>query len=319
MGLFRLLFSLNQNKDTPELLAAIERAVAKVEPLLMQTGKYPGAYREPVMKALEYARSLALSVPGPVTVDLDSYAKDAFVHAIFPSRDNISEAFRTSLSMQEYLREHHSSDDVYALMGMRRREKTTMGMELSGQVIQQDVPQHMVYFISHTIENPAPSENQAREQMAWSFFDSLVGKVANRVALRKQEMQSQRQELDLLMARLRAANTQERPALESELSRMLNSMPSTASSLDLSNYLDDFESVLLNPEQHLRLDQSSITLDSMGVRRNSDGATQGVPIIFNDLIGFDRRDWTVTMVHCRNIQSETFAARLEMAHRMLAI
>lgn len=319
MGLFRLLFSLNQNKDTPELLAAIERAVAKVEPLLMQTGKYPGAYREPVMKALEYARSLALSVPGPVTVDLDSYAKDAFVHAIFPSRDNISEAFRTSLSMQEYLREHHSSDDVYALMGMRRREKTTMGMELSGQVIQQDVPQHMVYFISHTIENPAPSENQAREQMAWSFFDSLVGKVANRVALRKQEMQSQRQELDLLMARLRAANTQERPALESELSRMLNSMPSTASSLDLSNYLDDFESVLLNPEQHLRLDQSSITLDSMGVRRNSDGATQGVAIIFNDLIGFDRRDWTVTMVHCRNIQSETFAARLETAHRMLAI
>lgn len=319
MGIFRLLFPLDPSKETPELLPAIERAVSRVEPLLMQSGKYPEAYREPVMKALEYARSLALSVPGPVTIDLDSYARDAYVHAIFPSGDNISEAFRTSLAMQEYLREHHSADDVYALMGMRRREKTMMGMELSGQVIQQDVPQHMVYFISHTIENPAPSEKQAREQMAWSFFDSLVGKVANRVALRKQEMQSQRQELDLLMARLRAANTQERPALESELSRMLNSMPSTADSLDLSNYLDDFAAVLLNPEQHLRLDQSSITLDSMGVRRDGERAPSGTPIIFNDLIGFDRRDWTVTMVRCRNIQSETFAARLETAHRMLAI
>lgn len=319
MGIFRLLFPRDRSKDTPGLMDAIERAVARVEPMLMHTGNYPEAYRKPVMKALEYARSLALRVPGPVTVDFDSYARDAFVHAIFPSRDNISEAFRTSLAMQEYLREHRSPGDIYALMGMRRREKTTMGMELSGQVIQQDVPQHMVYFISHTIENPAPSEKHAREQIAWSFFDSLVGKVASRVALRKQEMQAQRQELDLLMARLRAANTQERPALESELSRMLNSMPSTANSLDFSNYLDDFKAVLLDPEQHLRLDQSAITLDSMGVRRDNGGATQAVPIIFNELIGFDRRDWTVTLVHCRNIQSETFAARLETAHRMLAI
>jgi hypothetical protein len=41
--------------------------------------------------------------------------------------------------------------------------------------------------------------------------------------------------------------------------------------------------------------------------------------VFNELIGFDRRDWTVTMVHCSNIQSETFAARLETAYRMLSI
>ncbi|MFA5826249.1 MAG: hypothetical protein WC825_09795, partial [Gallionellaceae bacterium] len=115
------MFPLAQSKETPELLPAIERAVSRVEPLLMQSGKYPEAYREPVMKALEYAHSLALSIPGPVTVDLDSYARDAYVHAIFTSMDNLSEAFRTSLAMQEYLREHHSSDEVYALMGMRRR------------------------------------------------------------------------------------------------------------------------------------------------------------------------------------------------------
>lgn len=318
MGMFRHLFGLDQ-KDAPELLPAIERAVSGVEPLLKQAGNYPDAYRKPVATALEYAHSLALSVPGPVAVNLDSYARDAYVHAIFPSMDFVSDAFRASRAMQDYLREYPATNEVYALMGMRRREKTMMGMELSGQVIQRNVPQHVVYFTSHTIESPAPSEQQARDQIAWGFFDSLVNKVAKRVALRKQEMQSQLQEKDLLMARLHAANAQTRPALESELSRILANMQAITRSLDLHHYLDDFEAVLLNPEQHLRLDQFPIILDSMGIRRDNDETAQGKPILFNDLIGFDRRDWTVTMVYCRNMQSETFAARLETAYRKLSI
>jgi hypothetical protein len=318
MNLFRYFFGFNQ-KDTPELLLAIERAIDMVEPQLKQTHRYPNAYRKPVMAALEYAHSLANSVPGPVTVNLDSYAKDAYDHAIFPSMDIVSEAFHSSRAMLEYLREHPSADEVYALMGMRRIEKTTMGMELYGQVIQRDVPRQVVCFTGHTIENPAPSEQQARVQAAWSFFDRLVGKVAKRVVLRKQEMQSQLQEKDLLMARLRAANAQTRPVLEKDLSRMLVSMQSTSRSLDLRNYLDDFRAVLLNPEQHLRLDQSPIISDSMGIRQGSDKTAQGAPIKLNDPIGFDYRDWTVTIVYCRNIQSETFSARLETAYRKLSI
>jgi len=319
MGVFRHLFGLDQKKDIPELLSAIERAVSGVEPLLKQTHKYPEAYRKPVITALEYARSLAHGVPGPVAVNLDSYANDAYVHAIFPSMDFVSEAFRASRAIQDYLQENPSIDEAYALMGMRRFEKTMMGMELSGQVIQRDVPQNAVYFTSHTIVDPAPSEQQARDRVAWGFFNNLVGKVAKRVALRKQEMQSQLQEMDLLKARLHAANAETRPALEKELSRMLASIQTTTRSLDLHNYLDDFEAVLLNPEQHLRLNKSPMILDNMGIKRESDGTAQGEPIIFNDLIGFDRRDWTVTMVYCRNIQSETFATRLETAYRRLSI
>lgn len=318
MGIFRQLFSLNQ-KDTPDLLPAIERAVTRVEPLLKQTRKYPEAYRKPVLSALEYTRNLARSLPGPVAADLESYARDAYVHAIFPSMDLVSEAFRTSRAMQDYLRTHPSADNIYALMGMRRREKTMMGMELSGEVIQRDVPQHVIYFTSHTIENPAPSEEQAREQVAWAFFDSLVNQVAKRVESRKQEMHAQQQEKDLLMARLHAASPQDRPAMEAELSRMLSSMQATTRAMDLHNYPDDFGAVLLNPEQYLRLNQLPMILDSMGIVRENDNTAQVEPIIFNELIGFDRRDWTVTIVHCRDIQSESFAARLEDAYRRLSI
>ena len=319
MGVFGYLFGHDRNKGIAEVLPAIERAISRVEPLLKQASGYPGSYRKSVITALEYARSLAANVPGPVVVNRESYANDPFVHALFPSLDFVLDAFGASHAMQGYYREFPDTDEVYALMGMRRREKTMIGMELSGDVIQRDVPQKVIYFTSHTIENPASGEKQARDQVAWSFFDSLVCKVAKRIEARKQERQAQVQEKDLLMARLRAANAGTRPALEEELSTMLTRMQATASSLDLRNYIEDFEAVLLNPEQHLRLSQTSIIMDSMGIRRNGDDANPGEPVMFSELIGFDRRDWTVTMVYCSNLQNESFAERLDTAYRKLSL
>jgi hypothetical protein len=318
MDIFKHLFGANP-KDASSLLPAIEVAVSKVEPLLKQTRGYPNAYRKPVLTALEYVHSLASRMPGPVAVNPDSYTWDAYVHAIASSRDFILEAFQASKSIQDYLHEHQTTDEAYALMGMRRREKTSMGMKLSGQVIQKEVPQQRIYFTDHTIVDPAPTEAEARERVALGFFNNLAGKVAMRVASRKQEVQAQIQELELLKAHLHTASAKTRPALEAVLSKMLGSIQATTRTLELHSYIDDFEAVLLNPEQHLYLEQSTIILDSMGIKLASAGADQGETIIFDELIGFDRRNWTVTMVHCHNLQRQTFAERLEIAYRSLTI
>ena len=319
MGLLRNLLAFDQKKDTPDLLSVIEQAVSRVEPLLKQTSHYPEAYRKPIVNALEYVSTLVLNVPGPIAVNFDSYAKDDYVHAIFPSIDSIPETFRTSVALQKYLRENYAGDELYALMMMRRCEKIILGMEWSGQFIQRDVTQHVVYFTSHTIVDPAPDEAQARDRVTLGFLNNLLDKVAKRVALRKVARQAQLQEMDFLKARLHVANAETHADLEKKLSDMLLSLQNTTRSLELDAYLDDFEAVLLKPEQFLYLNQSPITLDRMGIRRDRDGSAQNEPIIFSDLIGFDRRNWTVTMVHCRNIQSETFSERLEAAYRMLSI
>ena len=319
MGVFGNLFGQGNKRDEPGLLSAIERAVSAVEPLLGQVSGYPERYRKPAATALEYAHRLAASLPGPVLVDRESYASDAFVHALFPDANFVTEAICSSLALQEYLRDFSGSDEFYALMGMRRFEKSVVGMELSGEVVQHDVVQKAVYFTSHTIDNPAPSEQQSRELVAMSFFDSLVGQVKQRVERRKQGKQSLLLEKDMLMARLRTANALERPALEEQLAEKLSSLQATVSSLALHNYAADFEAVLLHPEEHLRLDKTPIILDSMGIRRAGDDADPGTAIMFNDLIGYDRRDWTVTMVRCSNLQNESFAAKLDKAYRRLAI
>lgn len=319
MGLFEQLFSHGHDKDMPALLPAIERAVSIVEPMLRQSKGYPALYHKPVACALEYARSLASALPGPVEINRESYAREAFVHALFPSVDYITDAFASSVAVQDYYREFPDTRELCALMGMRRFEKNIMGMELSGEVMHRDVIQKVVYFTSHTIENPAPTEKLAREKVALSFFDSLAGKVKKRVEARKQDWQLQLQEKDSLASRLRAADAHTRPALEKEFSNKVAQMQSIASLMDWSHYIEDFEEVLLNPEQYLRLNRIPMVLDSMGIKQEGIEASQQDAILFNELIDFDRRDWTVTMVYGDKPNSELLAANLDKAYRKLAI
>ena len=319
MEVFAHLFGHAPSQPAPDLLPAIERAVNGVEPLLKQTGGYPNEYRAPIQSALEYAHALAERLPGPVEINRESYAGDPLVHALFPSVESVADALGNSLSLQNHLREFPADSEVYALMGMRRIEKAVTGMRLTGQMVQHDVMQDMVYFTSHTIESPAASEAQARELVAMSLFDRLIGKVAQRIAQRKQEKQALLQEKDTLMARLRAADELARPALQEQLTRLMDDLQSAIGSLELDRYQEDFVAVLLDPAQHLRLNQTPIRLDSMGIRRDKEVDAHGETIVFDDLIGYDRRNWTVTMVHCSDLQYEEFASRLERAYRTLTV
>lgn len=317
MGLIGNL--LERPGDAPGLEAALARAVSVVEPLLAQTKGYPERYLSPVRTALNYATQLAASVPGPVTVDREAYAKDALVHALFPDVDAISAAFTSSLGLQNYLRGAAPGSEFYALMGMRRIEKKIIGMEPAGMIVQRDVLQQAVYFGDHTIESPSPSEALAREQIALRFFDALAGKVRERIEQRRQARQALADEIDMLLAHLRAAFDSDRPDMEQRLEKLTDNLQYVTESLDLERYAEDFEAVLLQPQQHLRLQQIEINLDSMGIRRTGDEADRGKAIVFSELIGYDRRDWAVIVVKCVNLQQESFAERLDDAYRRLTL
>lgn len=317
MDVFGHLFGQGSGEDNLALDAAIDRAVSAVEPLLKNMSGYPDSYRKPIVTALEYAHNLAADLPGPVTVDRESYAKDPFVHSLFPSADLIHDGLCASPSLRDYQLKFPASDELYALMGMRRSEKTVAGTEMSGQTEQHGGSQKAVYFSSHTIEDPAPTEQMARDLAAMSFFDSLVSKVRIRIGLRKQELLSRIQEKDLLTDLLRAANPRTRPALELELSRTMKAMQAASDSLELRNFIGDFEAVMLHPEEHLRMVETPIVTDSMGTKRDAGDTRRGEAIVFSDLIGYDRRDWTVTLVRCNNLRSVSFAKKPDNLYRKL--
>lgn len=319
MWLFDNLFNLHDTPDSPALLAAIDRAVSAVDPLLKQTDDYPDRFRQPVSVALEYAKRLAYSLPGPVTIDREAYAKDAFVHALFPDINAISDAVTASLALQEYLRLSPGSKEFYALMGTRRIEKKVLGMEMSAMTLQREVPQQAVYFSSHTLENPSPDEPRAREMTAMRFFDSLVGKVKERIEQRKQKKEAQIARRNALQALLNTADAIERAAAEQQLAAVNAELQATLESLELGNHIADFEVVLLNPEQYLHLNRTALIIDSMGIKRSANDGERGQQLMFSELIGYDRRDWTMAIVRCVNVEYHSFAERLDKAYRYLTL
>lgn len=319
MGFLKHLLGLERQKEIPGLAAAVERAVNRVEPRLKQTGGYPKIFHKSIANALEYSRSLVAAIPGPIEINRAAYVQNHFVRALFPAVDLIQEGLSSSEAMRDFHRQNPAAHDVYALMGMRRWEKSTLGMELLGQVLRRDVLQSAVYFTSHTLENPSTTLEEMLEKTFWSFFDRLIDLVAKRIAANKQVKSDLLREKDWLAARLHEANDQTRPALAEEMAKLLSHTQEVVASLELRNYLQDFEAVLLNPEQHLRLEQTSMYLDDMGVRREPGADNTGAPLEFNDLIGFDRRQWTVALVHCADIHVESYAEKLDAAYRRLSI
>lgn len=319
MDWFKGLIERVRSGEKSESSVAIERAVTSVEPLLKQSAGYPKRYRKAVETAVSYSRMLALKIPGPVKISTESYAMDAYVHAIFPSIDSISDALCGSRAIQEYHQTNPDCHEVYALMGMRRKKKVMHGIQLTGQLIHQDVTQKMVYFTSHTLDSPAPTELQARELLAWSFFDKLVNVVAKRIDALKNEKQALLMEIDLQKARLHSARTVERSKYLKDLNELIRKVQNISKALDLSKYHKLFNDVLLSPEQYLYCNKTEMLLDSMGVIDNHQDFAMSKSLVFSDLIGFDQRAWTVTMVYCHGLEGKNFATRLDEAYRNLSI
>ena len=198
-------------------------------------------------------------------------------------------------------------------------ENEILRVEMDGEVLRRDMPQQVVYFTGHTLADPGRTEAEARERIAQGFFDSLVAHVSLRVSARRQEKSDLEQERDELLARLRGADNGQRAEFAGRLEQTLGRLGQVTESLDLRRYAEDFDAVLLTPERYVFLERAAMTLDGMGRLREPDAS--GADLVeFCDLVGRDRRRWTVAVMHCERVQDEaTIGDRLLLAERWLGL
>jgi hypothetical protein len=237
MGMARWLDWLGLGKDTAAeigLAQAIERAVYLVEPRLKQAGGYPRRYRVAIGHALRHARLLAGRIPGPVALNRQSYLDDPFIHALFGSPEDITRSLCRSRALHDFeSRADVGGEAYFALMGMRRDQRQAFGIEAEGAILRRDVAQQTVAFTDHTLSCVAADEAGAREQVAWSIFDSLVGRVASYVETLRQDKQAQERRRDELTASLRGAAGEVRAHLEADLASALIGLRAATERLEI--------------------------------------------------------------------------------------
>jgi hypothetical protein len=224
------------------------------------------------------------------------------VHAFFAAPEDISRMLGTSREVKRFIAAAGKADgdDIYALIGMRRKEKTVFGPALQGDVIREGVPQRLLYFADHTLRELSDDVHGTRTGLRYSALDSLAGSFALHIdALRREKVDIHMawEQERALAKRISAQAACEAEAHDHRRFQIEEGLREIAASLEPAHVLDALGEWLSNPEPRLHLVSTSVYVDRLGVLSKPAPENPEVQeLTFPELVGRDRRRWIVLLV-----------------------
>ena len=301
--------------DKAMIQAAIERVVDGTDPRLRAVRHYRRKLKAPVERAIEYLIAQMAILPPAIEASRRGFTADPHLRALFASPEQLLEALSFSPAMRDYRQRGNGSPppELYAALRVERIERKTLGIAMQGDQLQRDVSQVTVLFKEPRVAFPTSSEAETRWELMNRMFDHLIEIARQRLVsqrARKQELEKQRQLLQnkvevLKSARLDlgslltepasgpaldpAAIERQRAVIETELGQL------RADTATLDHHLALVAVILSEPEQHLRLNPISLTLDHMNIKVDPDSARVNNTMTFQEVqVGSQR--FTVLLV-----------------------
>lgn len=305
----------------PEEREALEALLTEAAPALKAVSGYPAALLPAFRRATDYVAELAAQVPGPLAISEKDYGLDPLLRHLFADAGVMQQALMLSEATRECVARHCAGGvRLYALLGVRRWIKPRFGICLDGAegaLIRRDVPQEGVSFTDHTLTLPDPEQSGMEALLRHSFMVSLLQCVLDRCHASRDELANLRIERDRLRDALRRAPREQRAALQAQHDALLAEMQTQTGKLAPDAALDAFNAVLNAPEAVLRLERSTLTMNDMGIV--CEPREGGKTFDFFDLVGRDRRRWTLFKVHYQLEHPPSWSERLQEAHRWLSV
>ena len=190
----------------PHIERLLARAVGQIDPRLKSFSNYPRAFVPAITIASDYAKELADALPDSIDLSPGQFSQQPLLHALFSDVDTIYNTVLESREITNYCGEHGKpqSGELFALMGMRRVEKTGLGREMNGELIQQDVQQTLITFEAHTLTLPSVNREEFKARLETDLFDSLMKTLSDEICrgvMQRRELETER---DILASRLRS-------------------------------------------------------------------------------------------------------------------
>ncbi len=300
----------------PALEAALARVVERLPVNLKQSRHWPGRYRAAIGHALAQAWRVSRGVPGPITLDREHWVKDAQVHALFASVEDMRRAQSASPALRAYFA-GRDAGEAYALLSLRREEKKRFGVAAAGGVLRRDVAQHLIWFGDPQFLAPAASEAEARDALLWAMFDRFVARLLVGVERLREERERLTREKDLAQARLRGAPPDRHTALQGAFGEQLTRLGEIGQLLEPDHLHEVFATILSHPDDCLYLEEHGFHLDAMGVVHAADDGERVATLNFVDLVERYQEPRTVLLARCPYLAPIDFADRLKEARKWL--
>ena len=323
MGVFanlRMRLSSDSADDTTRL--AVAHAIQVADPRMALVGRHERKLAPVVGKALDYCRDLVGTIPGPVDIDAQTFGSDPLVHALFATPADIGRMLGASPALARFCTsgEADGVEAIYALIGMRRREKLVLSPALKGDMIQVDVPRRLLYFADHTLHEPSADLALTRTRLRDAAFDSLVRSFADSLAAGRAGREDLHSEWEQERALCHFGTESEAAVHEQRRLELERQLRESVESLEPAHVLDALVAWLEAPQASLRLDEVSVTIDPLGTVL-VDGADTGnaqklrLPV----LIGRDRRRWVVLITRIPREEARSARHEAETFRRTLTI
>lgn len=292
MGIFQYIlqgFTKRQDlqQHEAEILAAVDFLVEATYSRIRFLPGYQAQLKQAAWIALQHVNTVTQSVPGPVECSRATWSQTPILRAMFSSADGMRRMFSRSLNLRKCAENHPEFDSAscYAVLTASREVRKGFGVELQGEIIRRDVPQTMVSFSDHRLMIPSASEAELRTSMQRFVLEFLAQQALQQITSQRSRQEDMETTRALLRTRLQMkqqlgcglacmckaaqGSDSEVAALCGKLSEVERQLAETVSDVNTLDYcLRELKTVLESPEKHIRLQTSTMHLDSMNLELN---------------------------------------------------
>ena len=311
----------------PVLGKALDKVAELVDPLLRMAPDFEKQLAFPLQHALGYCDGLLASLPGPIDINRQAFANDPLVHALFASAEDIDQMLGRSQAVRDFLAEpgNCECDHFYALFAARRQQKKQLGMEQRGEIIQNDVPQLVLYFSGQILVEPSCQLETTCEKLRCRGLESLLQTFHDHVASLRLERQGLRSDVSIQQAHLAVLSGttpgQEYVVGSRHLAELDARLHQSSESLMPAQLLEALAEFLAAPEPALRLSPVRITVDRLGIVRDqaSDDVNSNT-LNFPELTARDQRQHLIMLARINRDEAlEAVEMVRDQQHRFMLI
>jgi len=278
----------------PKLAEALARVASRVDPVLRAAHHFDHRLSAPLAHTLGYCAGLVDALPGPITIDRQAFSGDPLVHALFATAGDIEEMLGRSQAVRDFLEtpESWQEEHFHALLVARHREKQQLGMKRRGELIENDVPQRVLFFSDHTLIAPRSEPEDLREQLRGMALESLLRSFQTHLDALRHERDGLRADASVKRTHLGVLNGAPGRDIETRtrhLDELDARLRQIAESLMPDPLLDALGDFLLKPESALRLTPFSISVDRLGIIRDPADDASVQTLNFPEFMSRDQR------------------------------
>jgi hypothetical protein len=266
-----------------------ELVVETVDPRIRLQSRYADKLEGCVRKTIAHLRAIGRQPLEPLLLSRAAWSDDPRLNAYFASADDVPAFLGRSKEVREFFRvpSNRESGEAFALLAMKREERTVLGVQQHGDRVQHDVPQATVSFSGHRLFAPSATVDATRLEVGRRIIQRLAQLALKRIVDLDMKAAELGERKAWLGARLRlvklavdgaaglledtAETRSQIAALERQLKETVHDYIETKAGVaTLDAYIKHIDAVFAHPEQQVSLERTPMRLSRMGVRVDAD-------------------------------------------------